>query len=108
VLELTRQFGIGAQFGGKYFCHDVRVIRLPRHGASLPGRDRRLLLGRPAVPGQDHPDGVFIEQLETEPATTCPETRHRPTPRPGDGADAARPVVVDRPEPTDGARSSPS
>ena len=46
--------GIGAQFGGKYFCHDVRVIRLPRHGASLPGRHRRVLLGRPPGPGQDH------------------------------------------------------
>ena len=54
VLELTRQFGIGAQFGGRYFCHDVRVIRLPRHGASLPGGDRGLVLGRPAGARQDH------------------------------------------------------
>jgi fumarate hydratase class I len=73
---LTRQFGIGAQFGGKYFCHDVRVIRLPRHGASLPGGDRRLMLGRPAVPGQDHPEGVFIEQLETDPAHYLPDATH--------------------------------
>lgn len=73
VLELTRQFGIGAQFGGKYFCHDVRVIRLPRHGASLPvaiavscSADRQCL-------GKITPEGVFIEQLEFEPARFMPE-----------------------------------
>ncbi|MCE1175346.1 MAG: fumarate hydratase, partial [Propionibacteriales bacterium] len=73
VLELTRQFGIGAQFGGKYFCHDVRVIRLPRHGASLPvaiavscSADRQCL-------GKITPEGVFIEQLEFEPARFLPE-----------------------------------
>ncbi|MBK7820207.1 MAG: fumarate hydratase [Tessaracoccus sp.] len=73
VLELTRNFGIGAQFGGKYFCHDVRVIRLPRHGASLPvaiavscSADRQCL-------GKITPDGVFIEALETEPARFLPE-----------------------------------
>lgn len=74
VLELTRKLGIGAQFGGKYFCHDVRVIRLPRHGASLPvamavscSADRQCL-------GKITADGVFIEQLETEPARFMPET----------------------------------
>jgi fumarate hydratase class I len=74
VLELTRQFGIGAQFGGKYFCHDVRVIRLPRHGASLPvaiavscSADRQAL-------GKITAEGVFIEQLETDPARFFPET----------------------------------
>ncbi|HSN44355.1 MAG TPA: fumarate hydratase [Propionibacteriaceae bacterium] len=73
VLELTRQLGIGAQFGGKYFCHDVRVIRLPRHGASLPvamavscSADRQCL-------GKITPEGVFIEQLEFEPAHFMPE-----------------------------------
>jgi fumarate hydratase class I len=73
VLELTRQFGIGAQFGGKYFCHDVRVIRLPRHGASLPvaiavscSADRQCL-------AKITPEGVFIERLETEPARFMPE-----------------------------------
>ena len=73
VLELTRNFGIGAQFGGKYFCHDVRVIRLPRHGASLPvavavscSADRQCL-------GKITPEGVFIEQLEFEPAHYLPE-----------------------------------
>ena len=76
VLELTRQFGIGAQFGGKYFCHDVRVVRLPRHGASLPvaiavscSADRQVL-------GKITPDGVFIEQLETDPARFLPDQTH--------------------------------
>lgn len=74
VLELTRQFGIGAQFGGKYFCHDVRVVRLPRHGASCPvaiavscSADRQML-------GKITAEGVFLEQLETEPARYLPET----------------------------------
>ena len=74
VLELTRQFGIGAQFGGKYFCHDVRVVRLPRHGASCPvaiavscSADRQAL-------GRITPEGVFLEQLETDPARYLPET----------------------------------
>jgi fumarate hydratase, class I len=74
VLQLTRQMGIGAQFGGKYFCHDVRVIRLPRHGASLPvgigvscSADRQIL-------AKLTPDGVFLEQLETDPAKYLPET----------------------------------
>jgi fumarate hydratase class I len=74
VLELTRTLGIGAQFGGKYFCHDVRVIRLPRHGASLPvaiavscSADRQAL-------GKITAEGVFIEQLETDPARFLPDT----------------------------------
>jgi len=72
VLELTRQFGIGAQFGGKYFCHDVRVVRLPRHGASCPvaiavscSADRQVL-------GKITAEGVFLEQLETDPAHYLP------------------------------------
>jgi fumarate hydratase class I len=74
VLELTRNFGIGAQFGGKYFCHDVRVVRLPRHGASLPiaiavscSADRQAL-------GKITAEGVFIEELETDPARFLPDT----------------------------------
>ena len=74
VLKLTQGFGIGAQFGGKYFCHDVRVIRLPRHGASLPiaiavscSADRQAL-------GKITAEGVFLEQLEVEPAHFLPET----------------------------------
>jgi fumarate hydratase, class I len=76
VLELTRQFGIGAQFGGKYFCHDVRVVRLPRHGASCPvaiavscSADRQAL-------GRITAEGIFLEQLETDPAQYLPDTTH--------------------------------
>ena len=72
VLELTRNLGIGAQFGGKYFCHDVRVVRLPRHGASLPigigvscSADRQVL-------AKITPEGVFLEQLEADPARFLP------------------------------------
>ena len=73
VLALTRKMGIGAQFGGKYFCHDVRVIRLPRHGASVPiglgvscSADRQIL-------GKINAKGIFLEQLETNPAHYLPE-----------------------------------
>ena len=73
VLTLTQQFGIGAQFGGKYFCHDVRVVRLPRHGASCPvaiavscSADRQVL-------AKITPEGVFLEQLERDPAHYLPE-----------------------------------
>ena len=73
VLALTRGMGIGAQFGGKYFCHDVRVIRLPRHGASVPigigvscAADRQIL-------GKINSKGVFLEELETNPARYLPE-----------------------------------
>ena len=73
VLEITRRSGIGAQFGGKYFCHDVRVIRLPRHGASCPvaiavscSADRQAL-------GKITRDGVYLEQLETDPAQYLPD-----------------------------------
>ena len=73
VLELTRQLGIGAQFGGKYFCHDVRVIRLPRHGASLPiGLGVSCSADRQAM-GKITKDGVFLEQLEANPAKYMPE-----------------------------------
>jgi fumarate hydratase class I len=73
VLEMTRKLGIGAQFGGKYFCHDVRVIRLPRHGASLPiGIGVSCSADRQAV-GKITRDGVYLEQLETDPARFLPE-----------------------------------
>jgi fumarate hydratase, class I len=72
-LELTRGLGIGAQFGGKYFCHDVRVVRLPRHGASLPigigvscSADRQIL-------GKITADGVFLEELEQNPSRFLPD-----------------------------------
>ncbi|AKQ66939.1 Fumarate hydratase class I [Myxococcus hansupus] len=74
ILKLTQRTGIGAQFGGKYFCHDVRVIRLPRHGASCPvaiavscSADRQIL-------GKITKDGIFLEQLEADPAKYLPET----------------------------------
>ena len=73
ILEMTRGFGIGAQFGGKYFCHDVRVVRLPRHGASNPvgiavscSADRQAL-------GKISAEGVFLEQLEEDPARFLPD-----------------------------------
>ncbi len=75
ILELTRTFDIGAQFGGKYFCHDVRVIRMPRHGASVPiaiavscSADRQAL-------AKITPEGVFLEQLETDPARFLPDNQ---------------------------------
>jgi len=74
VLDLTTRIGIGAQFGGKYFCHDVRVVRLPRHGASLPiaiavscSADRQAL-------AKITKEGIFIEKLERDPARFLPET----------------------------------
>ena len=74
VLDLTTRIGIGAQFGGKYFCHDVRVLRLPRHGASLPiaiavscSADRQAL-------AKINKEGIFIEKLERDPARFLPET----------------------------------
>ena len=73
VLELTRTLGIGAQFGGKYFCHDVRVIRLPRHGASLPVGIGVSCSADRQVKAKITPDGVFLEALETDPARFLPE-----------------------------------
>ncbi len=73
IHKLTQQMGVGAQFGGKYFCHDVRVIRLPRHGASLPiGLGVSCSADRQAL-GKITRDGVFIEELETNPATYMPD-----------------------------------
>lgn len=72
VLKLTQEFGIGAQFGGKYFCHDVRVIRLPRHGASLPvGMAVSCSADRQAL-AKVTSKGVFLERLETDPAQYLP------------------------------------
>jgi fumarate hydratase class I len=98
VLALTQGFGIGAQFGGKYFCHDVRVIRLPRHGASCPvavavscSADRQAL-------GKITRDGVFLEQLEEDPAGYLPEVTH-------DDLPADDVVHVDLNQPMDEIRS---
>ena len=93
VLELSRTIGIGAQFGGKYFCHDVRVIRLPRHGASLPvgigvscSADRQIL-------ARITPEGVFLEQLETDPAKYLPETTDDHLPDESVAVDLNRPMA---------------
>ena len=104
MLELTRQFGIGAQFGGKYFCHDVRVVRLPRHGASCPvaiavscSADRQAL-------AQDHaPRACSWSSSRRDPARFLPDVtdedldsrRRRPDrPQPADGRDPRRAVQV--------------
>jgi fumarate hydratase class I len=77
ILEITRNLGIGAQFGGKYFCHDVRVVRLPRHGASLPigigvscSADRQIM-------GRIDKNGIWLEQLEQDPARFLPEVESK-------------------------------
>jgi fumarate hydratase class I len=92
VLEISRNIGIGAQFGGKYFCHDVRVVRLPRHGASLPvgigvscSADRQIL-------AKITPEGVFLEQLETEPSKYLPEVTTDTL-----GSDDSVPIDLNRP-----------
>ncbi len=74
VLELAQKTGIGAQFGGKYFCHDVRVVRLPRHGASCPVAIAVSCSADRQARGKITRDGVFLEQLEFEPAKYLPET----------------------------------
>ena len=102
VLELSQQTGIGAQFGGKYFCHDVRVIRLPRHGASCPvamavscSADRQAL-------GKITREGVFLEQLETDPARFMPdiEAQHLAE------GDADQVVQIDLTRPMDEIRAT--
>jgi fumarate hydratase class I len=92
VVEIARGTGIGAQFGGKYFCHDARVIRLPRHGASCPvaiavscSADRQAL-------GKITKDGVFLEQLETEPAKYLPDVTHGELPGEVIAIDLTRPM----------------
>src|SRR6201993_2239000 len=97
VLDITRRIGIGAQFGGKYFCHDVRVVRLPRHGASCPvaiavscSADRQAL-------GKITRDGGFLEQLETDPAQYLPD--------PSAADEAGEVVAIDLTRPMDEIRA---
>ncbi len=83
MLELTRNFGIGAQFGGRYFCHDVRVVRLPRHGASCPVAIAVSCSADRQAVAKITPSGVWLERLETDPARFLPDVtddaaRHRP------------------------------
>jgi fumarate hydratase class I len=94
VLKLSQSTGIGAQFGGKYFCHDVRIVRLPRHGASCPvgiavscSADRQAL-------GKITKDGIFLEQLETDPASFLPEVGE-------EHLDDTEPVRIDLNRPMD-------
>jgi fumarate hydratase, class I len=102
VLELTQSFGIGAQFGGKYFCHDLRVVRLPRHGASCPvaiavscSADRQAL-------GRITADGVFLEALEADPAKYLPEVTEEHL---SDSAEADGVVRIDLTRPMDEIRA---
>ena len=76
VFALTQKLGIGAQFGGKYFCHDVRVVRLPRHGASLPIAIAVSCSADRQAKAKITRDGIFIEELETDPAQFLPDTTH--------------------------------
>ena len=85
MLRLAQQTGIGAQFGGKYFCHDVRIIRLPRHGASCPVAMAVSCSADRQARGKITRDGVFLEQLETDPARFLPEVT--------DQLDAGTPAV---------------
>jgi fumarate hydratase class I len=100
VLELAQRTGIGAQFGGKYFCHDVRIVRLPRHGASCPVAMAVSCSADRQAKGKITRDGVFLEQLERDPARFLPTSR-RPSRR-------QRRRRAHRPRPADGGDPSPS
>ena len=76
VLKLSQETGIGAQFGGKYFCHDVRIVRLPRHGASCPVSFAVSCSADSQAVGKITRDGIFLEALETDPAQFLPEVTH--------------------------------
>ena len=109
VLTLTQQFGIGAQFGGKYFCHDVRVIRLPAPRRLVPGGHRRVVLGRPPGPRQDHRRGRLPRAARDRPGPVparghrgAPQRRRGPhRPQPADGRDPGRAVEVPGQDPAD-------
>ncbi|HHY07226.1 MAG TPA: fumarate hydratase [Corynebacteriales bacterium] len=98
VLDMTRKMGIGAQFGGKYFCHDVRVIRLPRHGASLPVAIAVSCSADRQAKAKITPEGVFLEKLETDPGKYLPELSDADIDHEG-GDDTA--VKVDLSQPMD-------
>ncbi|WP_433530151.1 fumarate hydratase [Micromonospora sp. CA-263727] len=98
VLELTRNFGIGAQFGGRYFCHDVRVVRLPRHGASCPVAIAVSCSADRQAVAKITPSGVWLERLETDPARYLPEVTEAQL-------DATEAVRVDLNRPMDEIRA---
>lgn len=89
ILELTRQIGIGAQFGGKYFCHDVRVIRLPRHGASLPVALSVSCSADRQAKAKITPEGVFLEALDTDPGRFLPDVTEEDLTRDASGLSTA-------------------
>ena len=93
VLELTRRFGIGAQFGGKYFCHDVRVVRLPRHGASNPVGIAVSCSADRQARARITAEGLFLERLETDPARFLPETADEDLSAEVVGVDLDRPMA---------------
>lgn len=97
ILELTRGLGIGAQFGGKYFCHDVRVVRLPRHGASNPVGIAVSCSADRQAKAKITSEGIFLEQLETDPARFLPEV--------GPADLSAKTVDIDLNAPMDEIRS---
>jgi len=92
VLQMTRETGIGAQFGGKYFCHDVRVVRLPRHGASCPVALGVSCSADRQARGKITRDGVFLEQLETDPAKYLPDIGEISIPGEAVAIDLTRPM----------------
>ena len=96
VFELTQKIGIGAQFGGKYFCHDVRVIRLPRHGASCPVAIAVSCSADRQAQAKITAEGVFLEQLEKDPAQFLPETTDEHLDDNSRGGGAVR-IDLDRP-----------
>jgi len=103
VFELTQKIGIGAQFGGKYFCHDVRVVRLPRHGASCPVAVAVSCSADRQAKAKITAEGVFLEQLETDPARFLPETTEEQLTE-GAGADLSA-VAIDLSRPMDEIRA---
>ncbi|MBT7449628.1 MAG: fumarate hydratase, partial [Rhodospirillaceae bacterium] len=98
VLEITRGLGIGAQFGGKYYCHDVRVIRLPRHGASCPVGIGVSCSADRQIKGKITAEGVFLEQLETNPAQYMPDVREDKMPGEVVNIDLNKPMAEIRAE----------
>src|SRR3954465_10518257 len=93
VLQLSQRTGIGAQFGGKYFCHDVRIVRLPRHGASCPVAMAVSCSADRQARGKITADGVFLEQLETDPARFLPEVTDQLDETPAVRIDLNRPMA---------------
>ena len=92
VLEITRNLGIGAQFGGKYFCHDVRVVRLPRHGASCPVGIGVSCSADRQIKAKITADGLFLEQMETDPAKYMPDIKEEKLPGDVVNIDLTRPM----------------